>query len=557
MSYLVLARKWRPKNFQQVVGQEHVVRTLTHSLDNQRLHHAYLFTGTRGVGKTTLARILAKALNCQAGVSSVPCNECDACIQIDEGRFIDLIEVDAASNTKVEDTRALLDNVPFSSSSGRYKIYLIDEIHMLSTSSFNALLKTLEEPPEHVKFLMATTDPQKLPVTVLSRCIQFNLRALDHPEIQAQIEHILKHEEIAFEPAAASAIARQSKGSMRDSLSILDQAISFTQGHLQTEDVRRMLGMLSQDFLHTLIEVIAQQQADQITAIVDQMQERAVNFESALDDILLRLHDLALWKLAPETIASKDVDVDELRQLGESLSSEEIQLFYQIALIGKRDLGLAPEPRIGFEMILLRMLAFVPPGHTGAVRFQSPATPTRPPRETEPQAAAGGAAHESTTQGAPATSESSAVTAPSSPASAQPGQLENAEDWHAFATQAASLGGYARNLAQKAAFKTRSGNQITLTLQSDSITNLDRRDKTREDLEAALQDTFGERLKVVITDEDNENESTISRTDREQRLKRAQITRQIESEEIPQLLKSHFGATIEADSIQIRSEQSE
>ncbi len=546
MSYLVLARKWRPKNFQQVVGQDHVVRTLAHSLDNQRLHHAYLFTGTRGVGKTTLARILAKALNCEQGVSSVPCNQCDACVQIDEGRFIDLIEVDAASNTKVEDTRALLDNVPFSSSSGRYKIYLIDEIHMLSTSSFNALLKTLEEPPAHVKFLMATTDPQKLPVTVLSRCIQFNLRAMDRPEIQSQIEHILKNEDIAFEPAAASAIARQSKGSMRDSLSILDQAISFTQGNLKTAEVRRMLGMLSQDFLNTLIEVIVQKKADQITAIADQMQERAVNFESALDDILLRLHDLALWKLAPETIASKDVDADELRQLGASLSSEEIQLFYQIALIGKRDLGLAPDPRIGFEMILLRMLAFAPWNDSGDARSRSSAGPARPRSETRPPPAA------------PAPSAAAAPSSPAAgPAGAKPDKLQNAEDWHAFATRAESLGGYARTFAQKAAFKTRADNQITLTLQAGSITSLDRRDKTREDLEAALLDTFGEKLTVIVTDEDNENESAISRTDREQRLKLAQITKQIESEEIPQLLKSHFGAAIEADSIQIRSEQSE
>ncbi len=360
MSYLVLARKWRPRNFEEIVGQEHVVRTLKHALDNERLHHAYLFTGTRGVGKTTLARILAKALNCGSGVSSTPCNECSACNEIDEGRFIDLIEVDAASRTKVEDTRALLENVHFSATAGRYKVYLIDEIHMLSGHSFNALLKTLEEPPEHVKFLMATTDPQKLPVTVLSRCIQFNLRAMDSNEISAQMTTILEQENIEFSADAINSIARQSRGSMRDGLSILDQAISYTNGKLEEGPVREMLGMLSQDFLFELLTAIANQDPDKMLEITARMSEQSVNYESALDDVLLKLHELSLLKVTPQIVTERADNINELKQLESQLSKEEIQLYYQIALIGKRDLPLAPDPQTGFEMVLMRMLAFHP-----------------------------------------------------------------------------------------------------------------------------------------------------------------------------------------------------
>ena len=360
MSYLVLARKWRPKNFEDVVGQDHVVRTLSHSLNNERLHHAYLFTGTRGVGKTTIARILAKALNCEQGVSSKPCGQCNTCVEVDQGSYIDLIEVDAASKTKVEDTRALLDNVPYLPTSGRYKIYLFDEIHMLSGHSFNAFLKTLEEPPEHVKFLMATTDPQKLPVTVLSRCIQFNLRAMDNEEIVAQLEKILPDENVTFESAAINAIARLSQGSMRDALSIVDQAISYTQGNLNEAAVRDMLGMLSHDFIDSILFSVANRNAEELFKVVERMFERSINIESALDDLLLKLHDLGLHKVTPSLVESRTDNVEQLRELAAAMSEEEIQLYYQIGLLGKRDLKLAPTARIGLEMTLLRMIAFHP-----------------------------------------------------------------------------------------------------------------------------------------------------------------------------------------------------
>ncbi len=550
MSYLVLARKWRPKNFEQVVGQDHIVRTLAHSLDNERLHHAYLFTGTRGVGKTTLARILAKALNCEKGVSSTPCNACDACRQIDEGRFIDLIEVDAASNTKVEDTRALLDNVPYSATAGRFKVYLIDEIHMLSTSSFNALLKTLEEPPAHVKFLMATTDPQKLPVTVLSRCIQFNLRALDSNEIAVQLTHILEAEQTESEPEAVAAIARQSKGSMRDGLSILDQAISFTNGNLQQSSVREMLGMISQDFLTSLIQAIAEQQVEQIPKIVEQMYERSVNFQSALDDILLKLHDLALWKLAPETVESKDADPAELSQLGETLSEEEIQLYYQIALIGKRDLPLAPDPKTGFEMVLMRMVAFHPQSQPPVQQPQSVRKPqSRYTQKTVEQPAPAASAPHSQPVKEPVKVNSAPPAAPAP--SAENRQIKNADDWHDFLQNQANLVGYADIFAKKLSFKNRIDNKIIVELPEKKKLAVDDISVYQPQIENAVRHTHGNEttVEIQVSSEQSANESYQERANREQETKMANIVQKIEAEEIPQLLRSEFGATLDKDSI--------
>jgi len=550
VSYLVLARKWRPKNFEQVVGQDHIVRTLAHSLDNERLHHAYLFTGTRGVGKTTLARILAKSLNCEQGITSTPCKQCDACRQIDEGRFIDLIEVDAASNTKVEDTRALLDNVPYSATAGRFKVYLIDEIHMLSTSSFNALLKTLEEPPAHVKFLMATTDPQKLPVTVLSRCIQFNLRALDSNEIALQLNRILDAEQIKYEPEAVAAIARQSKGSMRDGLSILDQAISYTDSNLQEPVVREMLGMISQDFLVSLIQAIADQQAEQIPQIVEQMYERSLNFQSALDDILLKMHDLALWKLAPETVASKDLDPSELQQLGKSLSEEDVQLYYQIALIGKRDLPLAPDPRIGFEMILMRMLAFYPQSQPPAQKPQAAQKPqSRFIKGTGGQTQSASGVHTKPPD-TPAKRENPPVAAePASSIETKP--INNADDWHHFLKNHANLSGYADVFAKKLSFKVRDGNKIILELPQSKKLKPDSITIYRPKIEHAVHSMHADNtvVEIEVSSEQNANESYKERTKREQETEIANIAQKIEAEEIPQLLRSEFGATLDKSSI--------
>ena len=359
MSYQVLARKWRPQDFTQVAGQGHVLRALINALDQGRLHHAYLFTGTRGVGKTTLARILAKCLNCEQGVSSHPCGECGACQEIDSGRFVDLIEVDAASRTKVEDTRELLDNVQYAPTRGRYKVYLIDEVHMLSGHSFNALLKTLEEPPPHVKFLLATTDPQKLPVTVLSRCLQFNLKRLSRREIVDQMGQILREEGIEAEAAALSLLAQAAEGSMRDALSLLDQAIAFGNGRVGEAEVSEMLGTVSRVHVRALVEALCARDASGLMAATDHLAEQAVDFEDVLGQLISVFHQAALWQFLPrdeEGMASTEREL--AGQVAGALSAEDIQLYYQIALLGRRDLPLAPEPRMGFEMTLLRLLSF-------------------------------------------------------------------------------------------------------------------------------------------------------------------------------------------------------
>ncbi len=402
MTYQVLARKWRPRTFSEVVGQEHVVRALGNALDNGRLHHAYLFTGTRGVGKTTLARILAKALNCEEGVRSEPCGRCSACLEVDEGRFPDLIEVDAASRTKVDQTRELLENVPYAPIRGRFKVYLIDEVHMFSDSSFNALLKTLEEPPEHVKFLLATTDPQKVPVTVLSRCLQLNLKRLPVARIRGQFEHILKAESIPWEAAALDLLARAADGSMRDGLSLLDQAIGHGGGRVAEEDVKAMLGVLSQDRLPGLMERVAEGDAPGLLEEVATVAETSPDFGALLKDLLLMLHRVALLQLAPDAVDESWGDPEPLRRLAGRLHPEEVQLFYEIALRGRQDLPLAPDPRSGFEMVLLRMLAFRPepeavardhaPGR-GSVRSPSDgdavsATGSTRPAQEEPAAGA-------------------------------------------------------------------------------------------------------------------------------------------------------------------------
>lgn len=356
--YQVLARKWRPRQFADVVGQSHVVRALSNALTLNHLHHAYLFTGTRGVGKTTLARILAKCLNCESGITAEPCGQCSSCQEIDQGRFVDLIEVDAASRTKVEDTRDLLDNVQYAPSKGRFKVYLIDEVHMLSGHSFNALLKTLEEPPSHVKFLLATTDPQRLPATVLSRCLQFHLLAMSNEQISQGLQTILTKENIDYETEALSFLAHAAAGSMRDALSLLDQGIAFGNGKVLTADVKNMLGALDKQLLYQILENLAAQNANDLIAGFARLAEQGVDFSRALAELLSLLHQLAIAQAAPETA---NLVLDEpLKLLAEKISREDVQLYYQIGLLGQRDLPWAPTARSGFEMTLLRMLAFAP-----------------------------------------------------------------------------------------------------------------------------------------------------------------------------------------------------
>lgn len=361
MSYQVLARKWRPRNFQEMVGQEHVLRMLTNALLQQRLHHAYLFTGTRGVGKTTIARIFAKCLNCESGVTATPCGTCSTCVAIDNGQFLDLYEVDAASRTKVEDTRDLLENVQYPPSQGRYKVYLIDEVHMLSNHSFNALLKTLEEPPEHVKFLLATTDPKRLPITILSRCLQFHLKRITPEFISQHLQHICKTENISFEPLALERVAIAADGSMRDALSILDQAIAYGQGAVMLSEIHSMLGSMSQDDLFPLLEAIGEHNGEKVFNIIAHLAERAPDFQQILEELINILHQAAIMQVLPARASSTPTQAEEnIRQLANQLPPEDIQLYYQIALLGRRDLSLTPNPQQGFEMTLLRMLAFKP-----------------------------------------------------------------------------------------------------------------------------------------------------------------------------------------------------
>ncbi|WP_249676253.1 DNA polymerase III subunit gamma/tau [Pseudomonas abieticivorans] len=360
MSYQVLARKWRPRSFREMVGQTHVLKALINALDNQRLHHAYLFTGTRGVGKTTIARIIAKCVNCETGITSTPCGECSVCREIDEGRFVDLIEIDAASRTKVEDTRELLDNVQYAPSRGRFKVYLIDEVHMLSSHSFNALLKTLEEPPPYVKFILATTDPQKLPATILSRCLQFSLKNMTPERVVEHLSHVLGVENVPFEDDALWLLGRAADGSMRDAMSLTDQAIAFGEGKVLAADVRAMLGTLDHGQVYGVLQALLEGDARGLLEAVRHLAEQGPDWSGVLAEMLNVLHRVAVAQALPEAVDNGQGDRDRVLAVAQALPAEDVQFYYQMGLIGRRDLPLAPDPRSGFEMVLLRMLAFRP-----------------------------------------------------------------------------------------------------------------------------------------------------------------------------------------------------
>ena len=395
---LALARKWRPRNFGELIGQDHVVRAISNALTQNRLHHAYLLAGTRGVGKTTLARIIAKALNCETGVSANPCGKCGACTEIDAGRYVDLIELDAASNTQVDNMRELLENALYAPSSGRFKVYIIDEVHMLSRNAFNAMLKTLEEPPAHIKFILATTDPQKVPVTVLSRCLQFNLKQIPPGQIRGQLESVLGKEGVPFETQALNLLARAAEGSMRDALSLLDQAIAHGAGKVEETSVREMLGAVDRSYLFSLLKALASGQGPALLGEAERMAARSLSFDAALQELATLLHRVALAQTLPEALADDEPERDALLGLAGAFSEEDVQLLYQIAIHGRRDLGLAPDEFAGFTMTLLRMLAFLPvePG-----KSTSAATPAAGRPASKPAAAAGpAAAREATAKGA-------------------------------------------------------------------------------------------------------------------------------------------------------------
>ncbi|MGC9421632.1 DNA polymerase III subunit gamma/tau [Vibrio sp.] len=394
MSYLALARKWRPTKFKEVVGQAHVLTALENALMQNRLHHAYLFSGTRGVGKTTIGRLFAKGLNCETGITSTPCGQCATCKEIDQGRFVDLLEIDAASRTKVEDTRELLDNVQYKPARGRFKVYLIDEVHMLSRHSFNALLKTLEEPPEYVKFLLATTDPQKLPVTILSRCLQFHLKPIAVEKIQQQLEHILQAEQVDTQPKALSLIAHAADGSMRDALSLTDQAIALGNGHIHYDTVVHMLGTLDTDQALTLLQAISSKQPQTVMSCIESLADYGVDWDGLLQQCAAQLHRIAMCQALPSSVDKSLPDAEKISSLANALAPQDVQLYYQIALKGREDLPLAPTARVGIEMIMLRMMAFRPSQVSVVHRFDpqpetnampSPALQVTPSVSSDPQ----------------------------------------------------------------------------------------------------------------------------------------------------------------------------
>ena len=529
MSYLVLARKWRPKTFADTVGQEHVLKALVNALDSGRLHHAYLFTGTRGVGKTTIARILAKALNCEKGVSSEPCGECGACTEIDEGRFVDLIEVDAASKTKVDDTRDLLDNVQYAPSRGRYKVYLIDEVHMLSTSSFNALLKTLEEPPPHVKFLLATTDPQRLPVTVLSRCLQFNLKRLTPKLIQERLAHICDEEGIEAEAPALAMLARAADGSLRDALSLLDQGIAYCGGKVDEESLAMMLGTIDRDHVVRLLRCLAADDAAGIIDLVAELDEQFPDYSRLLDDLARMLQRIAVFQLIGSVDADDDIAEGVLAELAALFEPADVQLFYQTALIGRRDLPLAPDPRSGAEMTLLRMLAFRP----APARAAGSEAGGSPGRAVKTRPGKGG------------TATAAAPKAARPPAAAAHSWQD--PDWGHLMGEL-RLTGPLRILAGNCALDRRDGNTVYFSLdpRSDALLTRQRRDALAE----ALSKHFGEDLVVDIRIAESTPETPQQQENRmaDQRIVAAQQS--LESDPNVQTLKSIFGAELKTDSIE-------
>jgi len=538
MGYQVLARKWRPHRFDEMVGQGHVLRALANGLASGRLHHAYLFTGTRGVGKTTVARILAKCLNCESkGVTDEPCGDCAACAEIDAGRFVDLIEVDAASRTKVEDTRDLLDNVQYAPTRGRFKIYLIDEVHMLSTHSFNALLKTLEEPPEHVKFLLATTDPQRLPVTVLSRCLQFNLKPLLPEMIGGQLETIARHEGIEVEKPAIERLARAADGSMRDALSLADQALAFGSGRLVDAEVQDMLGSIDHDFLLELLERLADDDGPGLLDTVARMAETSPDFSQALAELLALLHQLSLAQTVPAVFDAGTTDGQRLATLAQRLDAAWVQLLYQIALHGRRDLPLAPDPRAGFEMVLLRMLAFEPDPGDGGTRAPkaSPAAPAPAPAS------------------APSPSAAPAPAAPSAAESAAERQTPAGnDDWHQLAA-ALSLSGMAQALADHCDWVAREGNRVTLQIDAGHRHLLN--DNVTARLAEALSQHFNEALQVDIRVGPVNAETPAAAAERVASDRRDRARESIETDPNIAALKATFDAEVINESIRPRDQE--
>jgi DNA polymerase III subunit gamma/tau len=550
MTYIVLARKWRPKRFAEMVGQEHVLRALGNALDSGKVHHAFLFTGTRGVGKTTIARILAKSLNCEtAGVSSNPCGVCAACREIDEGRFVDLIEVDAASRTKVDDTRELLDNVQYAPTRGRYKVYLIDEVHMLSNHSFNALLKTLEEPPPHVKFLLATTDPQKLPVTVLSRCLQFSLKRLPASLIGERLKFIAGAENLQFDPAAVALLARAAEGSMRDALSLMDQLIAFGGGSLNEAAARAMLGTIDRGHVGRLIEALARGDGALLLSEVKDLDCDAPDYDRALIELAAFLQRIAIVQIVPEAaLEDEEFDADSLTRLAQAISPEDVQLYYQIALNGRRDLGMAPDPRMGFEMTLLRMLAFRPDAaaiHGNADGRTAIAGPAADPTRSGASAIAAPAgvrpAGGALSAGAPHSATSAAPRASGATLSSI-----DASNWPAV-VDAANLSGMVRQFALNCVPAAFQDNLLLLKLDQATA---DRRTRPIEDkLAQGLSKYLGRDIRMTFETAQSELDTPARQRQLQEQDRVLRAAAAFEADPTVKGLRERFGADVDAASV--------
>jgi DNA polymerase-3 subunit gamma/tau len=529
MSYQVLARKWRPKSFATLVGQEHVVRALTHALDQNRLHHAYLFTGTRGVGKTTLARIMAKALNCEAGVSSIPCGVCSACTAIDTGRFVDYMELDAASNRGVDDMTQLLERATYAPTIGRYKVYVIDEVHQLSGHAFNAMLKTLEEPPEHVKFILATTDPQKIPVTVLSRCLQFNLKQMPLTSIVDHLSRVLEAEGVAFEPAALRHLAKGAAGSMRDALSLLDQAIAHGAGKVEDEGVRAMLGTVGDEHLFALLDGLVAQDVHAMLDVAKLMDARSLSFDGGLQELATVFHRVALMQFAPEALLD-EIERNRLATYAQALDAEYLQLAYQIAIHGRDELSLAPDDYAGFVMTLLRLHAFRPERAGGAqmvTKAVAKAAAPAPLRQTVAAAV-------------PVTPVRPLAAVPPAPTfvAAAPGDV----DWHALASR---LPGMARQLAQHCELVERGETQVRLRL-APAHKHLQAH---QEKLQLALRDLWGAQLRLDITVTEPAGETPAERRQNTERERQDRAIASIEQDPFVRDVVDLFDASIDESTI--------
>ena len=556
MTALALARSWRPKTFSELVGQDHVVKALTHALDQGRLHHAWLFTGTRGVGKTTIARIMAKALNCTGSdgsgkMTSEPCGKCPACMEIDAGRFVDYIEMDAASNRGVDDIAALLEKAAYAPSNARYKVYMIDEVHMLTNHAFNAMLKTLEEPPEHVKFILATTDPQKIPVTILSRCLQFNLKQMPVPLIVEHLEKVLAAENVAYEVNALRVIAKAAQGSMRDALSLTDQAIAYAAGKVTEESVRGMLGTLDDAYLIRILDCLIAKDGASLLAVANEMGERSMSFSLALQDLSSLIQKIAAAQIVPESILEDWPEAGEIRRLATQLSKEEAQLFYQITITSRPDLSLAPDEQTGFAMTLLRMLAFRPGNNSNGGGGSAP-SPTKPSAPSAPLVNSARPASKSSTPAPaakPATPGPASSIAPASSAAAAPlGNPADRPDWHSLMRQLP-----VRGLVQQLAFQTELQNWVDSPagVKATIVTPMPQlaSEASVARLADALTAHFGKTVKIVIEKGEVEGK-TVAKVDAQvHQEKRMNAEQMIAADPFIQQLEKEFGAKVVGGSV--------